>query len=82
MSQLFVTKLWQVSKFVKGKILLWTMLAAALGTCERGEGPLTGLGTGERGEGPLRGFDSSAPLAQFINQKEGERRRQQNMSQF
>lgn len=69
MSQLFVTKLWQVSKFVKGKILLWTMLAAALGTCERGEGP-------------LRGFDSSAPLAQFINQKEGERRRQQNMSQF
>lgn len=31
-SQLFVTKLWQVSKFVKGKILLWTMLAAAPGT--------------------------------------------------
>lgn len=57
MSQLFVTKLWQVSKFVKGKILLRTTLAATLGmyerkgssdrigdVCERGKSPLTGFG--------------------------------------
>lgn len=34
----------KVSKFVKGKTLLWTTLAAPLGTCVRGKGPLTGFG--------------------------------------
>jgi hypothetical protein len=34
----------KVSKFVKGKTLLWTTLAATLGTWVRGKGSLTGFG--------------------------------------